>query len=278
MRPCSDVVAAHELGDEQRRRLVIELLRGAGLDDAALLDQHDLVGDRHRLDLVVGHEHGGQPQPLDEPAHPDARFLPKLGVEVRQRLVEEDDRRAVGEGARERDALLLAARELMRKAGAERAEADPLQHLGDPRLDVGAGGAAHPKPIGDVVEHRLVRPQRVGLEHEAEVAALGRDVDAAPGVEDLRLADGDRAGGRRLEPGDAAQQRRLAAAGAAEKRRDPARPDGIADAAQDLVRPEADAQIVDRQRRRLRAAGGIIHRARSRAAARSRCRARSSPC
>ena len=50
--------------------------------------------------------------------------LPQLHVESAERLVEEQRRRAVDERARQRDALLLAARELPRPAALEPFELD----------------------------------------------------------------------------------------------------------------------------------------------------------
>ena len=68
-------------------------------------------------------------EPHDELAQPRPRFLAQLRVEVRQRLVHQHDRRVVDERARDRDALLLAARELMRQPLRERAEAEIGERL-----------------------------------------------------------------------------------------------------------------------------------------------------
>ena len=76
----------------------------------------DLVGHGHRLDLVVRDVDGGRAEPLvqllDLGAHGDAQ----LGVEVRQRLVEEEHLRIAHDRAAHRDALALAAGELARIA------------------------------------------------------------------------------------------------------------------------------------------------------------------
>src|SRR6185312_12007654 len=70
--------------------------------------------------------------------------------------------------------------------------------------------------VADVLGDAHVRPQRVRLEHHADMAVLGRDVDV--GAADDQIADPDRAALRSLEPGDQAQQRALAAAGRTEHR------------------------------------------------------------
>ena len=61
----------------------------------------------------------------------DLELAPQLGVEGAEWLVEEQHRRGEHERTRERDALLLAARELVRPALSEAAEPDELERLGD---------------------------------------------------------------------------------------------------------------------------------------------------
>ena len=56
-------------------------------------------------------------------------LLAQLPVERRQRLVEQEHARPLDQRARERDALALAAGELMRLALAEALELDQRQHL-----------------------------------------------------------------------------------------------------------------------------------------------------
>ena len=65
-------------------------------------------------------------------------------VDVRPRLVEQDDAGLGRERARERDALLLAAGELVRVAALEPVEADEREHLRD--APGALGGEARPKP------------------------------------------------------------------------------------------------------------------------------------
>ncbi len=55
-------------------------------------------------------------------------------------------------------------------------------------------------------------PKRVGLEHETDVAILGRDHAVAGHMRDLARADGNLPRRRHLEPRKQAQQRGLAAA------------------------------------------------------------------
>ena len=111
---------ADEARDEEVRRHVVEVERRADLLDAAVVHDDDLVGHGHRLDLVVGDVDRRRLQPLvqvlDLGAHRDAQ----LGVEVRERLVEEEDLRVAHDRPAHGDALALAAGELARVAVEQR--------------------------------------------------------------------------------------------------------------------------------------------------------------
>ena len=131
------VVAAHEIGGEQRLRLRCTSPRGVPCCSiTAAVEQQDAVGHRHRLGLVVRDAQRRQLHAHDQLAQPGARFLAQLRVEIRQRLVEQDHRRVVDERAGERDALLLAARKLVRKALGEMAERELLERRAHARADI----------------------------------------------------------------------------------------------------------------------------------------------
>src|SRR5439155_9533328 len=149
---------------------------------------------------------GAALQLLQLPAH----ALAELGVEVRERLVEEQDARLDHEAPGQRDALLLPAAQLARIAALEPGQVDLLEHACDARLGLRPADPAHLEAKGDVLVHRLVRPHRVVLEHHAHAASLGRH-DAARGGE-RRRADADHARVGRHEAGDQTQERGLAAA------------------------------------------------------------------
>ena len=63
-----------------------------------------------------------------------------------------------------------------------------------------------------------MRPQRVVLKQKADIAFVGRNVDAFFRIENDRIADGDPALRRRFKPRDHTQRRRLSAAGRPEQR------------------------------------------------------------
>ena len=81
---------------------------GAGLGDPALVQHNDEVGVAHRRQAMRDHDGGAVGLQQVEGA---ANGLLVDRVEMRGRLVEDQDRRILEEGARDRDALALAAAE-----------------------------------------------------------------------------------------------------------------------------------------------------------------------
>ena len=110
----------------------------------------------------------------------------------------------VRERAGDGDALLHAARELVR-VGARKArqpdEVDPLARVRGrlaPRLP------AELEPEGHVLEHRPPRKERVALKHHAAVST---------GAANLLTVEQERSGGRVVEAGEDSNERRLPATG-----------------------------------------------------------------
>ena len=123
------VERADEVGDERRRRLLVDLARAADLLDPAAVHDRDPVGHRERLFLVVRHVDERRPELVLDPLQLELHLLAQLHVERAERLVEQQRRGPVDERARERDALLLAARELARPPALEPFELDDAQDL-----------------------------------------------------------------------------------------------------------------------------------------------------
>ena len=99
-------------------------------------------------------------------------LLAQLLVERAERLVHHDQLGLEHERARDRDPLLLAARELGGAALPEARELDHVERLPDPRLDLGRRGFAHLERERQVLVDRHVREQGVVLEHHADVAPV----------------------------------------------------------------------------------------------------------
>ena len=142
------------------------------------------------------------------------------GVEVGERLVEEEDLRLAHQRPADRHALALAAGELRRPPVEQPLE---LEHRGDlvgALLDERLRRLGDAQAEGDVLRHRHMRVERVGLEDHGD-PALGRRH-----VGDVGAGDMDGALGHRLEPGDHPEQRGLAAAGGPEESAELAAIDG----------------------------------------------------
>ena len=111
-------------------------------------------------------------QLLDLGAHLHAQ----LGVEVGQRLVEQEDLRIAHDGAAHGDALALAAGELARIARRAAARARGCRRPARPAASISLFGvrlaASGEKPMFSRDRH--VRIERVVLEHHGDVAVLRR--------------------------------------------------------------------------------------------------------
>src|SRR5829696_9571447 len=133
------VLRPHEARDEGRVRPIVDLLRRAGLRDPPGIHHDDPIGHRHRLLAIVRDVDRGEAEAILERLDLLAQLHAHLGVEVRQRLVEEEELRVDGERAPERHALALAAGEVRDLALLEAREVEELQHLADPPPHLGPG-------------------------------------------------------------------------------------------------------------------------------------------
>ena len=134
------------------------------------------MAERHRLALVVRDVDGRDPEVVlqrgDVRAHLDAQ----LRVEVRERLVHQEDARRAHDRAAHRHALPLAARELRGLAVEEALEPEPPRDLGGALLALGLLDTGHLQREGDVLGDGEVRVERVVLEDHRDVALLRRQV------------------------------------------------------------------------------------------------------
>src|SRR5215472_8581224 len=107
---------------------------------------------------------------------------------------------------RERDALALAAGELVRLALAQAFEPHQCQHLLDPRRDFRLGTPLLLEPEFHIALDREVRKQRVALEHHVDRPPIRRYLRNIFTIEQNASFVG------RVQTGEEAQQRGLAAA------------------------------------------------------------------
>ena len=148
----------------------------AGLPDCSMrpvVHHDDPVGERERLVVVVGHEQDREAEADEERAQLGDEPLAERAVERAERLVEHEQARRGRERAGERDALLLAARELGDPAVLEAGESDERERRrARARRLRRADAAASAARTRTLPEHVAVREQRVVLEHEPEPAPV----------------------------------------------------------------------------------------------------------
>ncbi|OIQ65939.1 hypothetical protein GALL_524970 [mine drainage metagenome] len=145
-----------------------------------------------------------------EPSDFKAHLFAQVGVEVGERLVKQQGFRLDDERARQRDALLLSARQF---AGVTLRQDFEFCRGKDRRELFRNGVAIHfpqTQPVDDVLGDRHVRPQRVALEDHRHLALLGRQGARGRGYQPV--ADMDFAIAGLEKAGDQPQRRGLAAA------------------------------------------------------------------
>ena len=229
-------------GNENIVRLVVECERVPGLLHDAVFHHYDLVRHCHCLDLVVRDVDRCCPEPLVQFLDFGPHLHPELGVQVRQRLVEQEYLRVADNRAAHRDSLALAAGELAGIAVEELREAQDVGGFPDPFFDLVLALLGDHQGKGHVVAHRHMRVERVVLEHHRDVALLGRDAIDHP------AADVDFACRDFLEPRDHPQQRRFPTARRADKHAEFAVGNLDVDAANHLCRAEILAHGADAYR------------------------------
>ena len=214
--------------------------RHDGLHLSGLAAQrHDAVGEEHRLVDVMGDEQNGLPRFRLDADEIGLQCLAGRDVERAERLVHQQDRGLDGERARQRNALPLAARKLVRKALRGFAQADARERLLGAGFSLRACQRQLFQSETDVREDAPPRQQPRILEHHRHGAARA-----------WRLRDRHRSVRRPRETHEDAQQRRFADARCADDGEEFAGRDIEIEALQNL-RPriafaEGDAEVADR--------------------------------
>ena len=126
----------------------------------------------------------------------DPHLHPELGIEIRQRFVEQKHFRVTDDGAAHRHPLALATRQLLGLAVDQIGNVEHAGGFSDPALDLRLGIMLQPQTERHVFRDRHMRVERVVLEHHGDVAVLRWNI-----VDDV-AADRDVAIGDVFEPCD----------------------------------------------------------------------------
>ena len=154
----------------------------------------------------MGDEDGGRVRLALDTANLAAHIEAQPRIEIGQRLVEQEHVGTADESPGQRHTLLLAARHVGRAPVEQGLDLQKPGKFLDQFVDRGVVDAAQLQREGDVLIRRHVGIQRVGLEDDADIALLGREVRHVP------LADQDTPAIRLQDAGDGEQRRGLAAA------------------------------------------------------------------
>ena len=149
----------------------------------------------HGFFLVVSDDDEGDAQALLDVDELELGMLAQLPVERRQRLIEQQQLRALHQRPGQRHPLPLAAGELMRFARTEAAHFHDVEDLPDLAADLLAAEALLFQSEGHILLDTHVREERIGLEHHVDRTLVGRD-----GAH-VRAIDANRPGARQLEAG-----------------------------------------------------------------------------
>ena len=125
---------ADELGDEPRRRFLIDFARRSHLNDASLVHQRDPVGKRDCFGLVVGDDERRRADDTQDVAQLDPERLAQFCIQIGQRLIKEQELGRDCKCARQRDALLLPAAQRHRAPLTEPFEAGEAKQLVAPTI------------------------------------------------------------------------------------------------------------------------------------------------
>ena len=159
-----------------------------------------------------GHDDGG-PLRLNELFEDSDDLEPHRRVQLCGRLVGKDGGGPVGDGPRDGDPLLLAARQFLREVIGALGKADQLEAFKGPFLPAGSRAAGDPEPELDIFEGSHARHQGDRLEDDPDPGAA--DLVPRPFAEggELLSFEKDLAGGRAVEGAQKVDEGRFARPG-----------------------------------------------------------------
>ena len=238
---------AREVLDVLVCRRADELLGRSELDDRPVAHDRDPVSQAECLREIVRDEHRRLADLLLESHDLVLHVTPDERIESAERLVVEHHLRVAREGARDADALLHAARQLIGELVRGVLEPHEAQDLLRALVPFALAHPLHLEAEGDVVDHAPMREQAEVLEDHGDRVAAQLPELRAVGLHDVTAGDLD-APGRRLDQADErAHERRLAGAGEAHDDEHLSRPDLERDVADGDDAPRLLAQLPARK-------------------------------
>ena len=157
-------------------RMAVDLQRRPDLDDPAVAHDADPLAHGHRLDLVMRDMDDGLAQHAVKLDQLRAHRCAQLGIQVGERLVEEERHGVSDQRAAQCDSLLLPAAQLSRAAFQQVPDAEHVRRRRDAAIDFLARELAQLEAEGEVSRDAHMRIKRVVLEDDRKVALRWIDI------------------------------------------------------------------------------------------------------
>ena len=208
----------------------------------------------------MGDHHAGHAHALEDIDHFKLHTVAQLFIQRAHRLIKQQQFRAFCQAAGQGHALALAAGELVRLTLRELLHVHQAQHLGHARGNFSLRQLILLQAKGDILLHRHMREQRVGLEHHVDRALIRRHAGEVHAVEH------DLPGGGLFKTGQHTQQGRFTTARGPQKGKNFAFIDRQADVVHGMLAIERFGEVTNFKQRgqrftdfRLRAGDRVIH-------------------
>lgn len=137
--PRDQVRAAKGARNDDIRGTLVYLVHRPALKQSAMAQHGNTVGKAERLVLIVGNDDDPAAACLQQTADSLSGSRAQVGIEVRERLVEQDQTRLKGQRPGKRHPLLLSAGKLVREPVLQPAQPTMARSRGS------AAGSLHPK-------------------------------------------------------------------------------------------------------------------------------------
>lgn len=131
---------AEQARDRDRCGLGIDIGRRRDLREPAVDQDRDAVGDRHRLAIVLGHVEHRRSAAAQQVRQLEPHLVAQLGVDIAQRIIQQQDIRIADQCPCQRGALLLSVRQFARRVAEHVLDLEQPADRGNPSGDIAAAG------------------------------------------------------------------------------------------------------------------------------------------
>ena len=156
--------------------MFVDLFRLADLDKFATVHDRDTARHRHGFFLIVCHHHAGNPDAFKDIHHFQLHAVSEFFIQRSHRLIQQQQFWPFRQTTRQCHTLTLTAGKLVRFAFGELLHMHESQHLIHPTGDFSLRQLVLLEAKGNVLLHRHVRKQGIGLKHHINRTQIRRDM------------------------------------------------------------------------------------------------------